>query len=585
MTEAAPEQAEGTKEARPDFRILPCLILLTLVAFWLRLGNVDFGLPALYHPDEGRKVMLFTDIAEGRPASNFSHPGLMVNSLSIVYYVARNVPWFSSWNLSLFDQRLLLGRLVSVCIGALTVIPVFLLARQIYGVSGAFIAGAAIAVAPMHVINSRYVKEEIYLAFFVVLSTLFLVKWVRKLNKSETSLWFFLSALAAGCAASSKYIGVTCLIAFLVIICLFAKDWTSRARLSLLAMLLGVLTFLLWFPQMSYNFAGFWRDFSYEASHGTTGADRETLYFWQAPDWGLFYLRNGVLWGIGWPVALAGLAGSVLAFTGKGKSREALIVVALMLAWYVIAELTPAKRGIGRDRYVLSALPLLAVMAGGFIHHFRLLKIPGIRVAAFALGLLLLTRPAHQSMAITQEMRPDTRDLANEFFFNYYSEDDFRVLQFGGYPSVVHPKARINERDPRRDTWDKIQESLDRSRFVTMSSFGLDRYEKFPTFEPQVVEMIQKVRAAFPYVARFAKDSYVSRGFHNPVIEIRGDKPREGYLYDGADPAEKKRDEKRQEEWALKRQELLAKQQPAPEQAAKAPEEPAGKKRADDEEE
>ncbi|HMZ51196.1 MAG TPA: hypothetical protein PK988_02930, partial [Candidatus Sumerlaeota bacterium] len=124
-----------------DKRILPFLLVLTVVAFYLRSWDSDFGLPALYHPDEGRKVILFTDVANGRIQNNFSHPPLMVNLVAVVFLAVEQIQWLSDWNLTLFDQRLLLGRLVSSIIGALTVIPVFLLARNLYGLTAGFVAG------------------------------------------------------------------------------------------------------------------------------------------------------------------------------------------------------------------------------------------------------------------------------------------------------------------------------------------------------------------------------------------------------------------------------------------------------------
>ncbi|MEO8376382.1 MAG: glycosyltransferase family 39 protein, partial [Candidatus Sumerlaeota bacterium] len=451
--------------------------------------------------------------------------------------------------LALFDQQLLLGRLVSAIIGALTVIPVFLLARNLYGLTAGFVAGLAIAVAPMHVLNSHYLKEEVYLAFFVSLSTLFFVKWIARRKRSPLNLWFFLSAISAAAAMASKYIGVVAVLTLLAVLMVYTRGWKERLRLMTLAVALSFLTFLVLCPQLFLNFANFMRDFSYEASHGATGADRETLYFWQSHDYGLFYLREGILWGIGWPIALTAVLSVALFFARKSSHRSILLVVAIAVTWYLIAELTPAKRGVGRDRYVLSVLPMLAVLAGGFIHYVRRLTIPGARWWTIIFGIGLVIPSSWLTYDLITEMTPDTRERAQKFFETYYSEDDFRIINFGGYDPIFHPMARVSDRSPRTSTWEGTLQRMNEARFVATSSFALDRYEKYPEDSQDVLEQIGEIRAQFPYVARFQKEPRVSREFHNPTIEIRSKKSRENYLYEGPDAALKTQSEADQIKW------------------------------------
>ncbi|MCC7393193.1 glycosyltransferase family 39 protein [Candidatus Sumerlaeota bacterium] len=532
-----------------DKRILPFLLVLTVVAFYLRSWDSDFGLPALYHPDEGRKVILFTDVANGRIQNNFSHPPLMVNLVAVVFLAVEQIQWLSDWNLTLFDQRLLLGRLVSSIIGALTVIPVFLLARNLYGLTAGFVAGLAITVAPMHVLNSHYLKEEIYLAFFVALSALFFVKWVAHRKKNPLNVWFFLSAVSAAGAFCSKYVGLAMVIAFLFILLLYLDSWKDRFRYTLLSVGLTVLTFLVVCPQLFLGFGDFVRDFGYEASHGTLGGNRETLFFWQKYDRGLFFLREGILWGIGWPVALTAALSVLLFILRHSRHRSILIVAGLAVMWYVIAEMTPAKRGVGRDRYILSALPLIAVLSGGFIHYVRRLNVKGVRWWTIVFGIALVIPSTWLTFDAVSSMTPDTREKAQTFFDKYLSDDDFRIVHYGGYDPVGHKKARISDRSPKGSTWEGTLERLNEARFVMTSSFGIDRYEKFPDMEPEVMQQLKTIREMFPYVARFEADPRQSHEFHNPVIEIRSKKSREGYRYEGADPELKEKSIADQRKW------------------------------------
>lgn len=515
--------------ARFNPRVIIALVVLVVGAYALRWWNIGFGLPELFHPDEGRKVMIISSIGQDQLPGNYSHPSLMVNAVAMVAKVTGKASPGVRFSKKLFE-----GRLVCAVVGALTVIPVFFLASQLYGVGAGFFAGAAIAIAPLHVVNSRYLKEEVWLAFFVVLSACFFIRWLQTRAGSRCNHWFMLSAIAAGAAMASKYIGVLALLQVCVLAVIVAGDWGARARLVVIGLLLGGITFCVLSPQMFLEWAAFSRDFGYEAHHGAAGGGRETLYFWQKPDFGFYFFYAGIGWGLGWPVVVAALATAVVSLRMRRFSREAVLLIAIILMWYVVAELSPAKRGVGRERYILSCLPLLAVLAGGLLHHLQRMQyarwIPLI-------AALLLAEPLIHSIAITRAITPDTRVLAREFFKDLIAGREIPVVHFGGYPAIRVPSVRIKDRTPALGQWENIREALKESQFVTSSSFALDRYDKFPDLDRELMKQIREMRRMYPYVARFSKSPYVSKAFHNPVIEIRAKLPLDGFVYEGRERA------------------------------------------------
>ena len=100
--------------------------------------------------------------------------------------------------------------------------------------------------------------------------------------------------------------------------------------------------------------------------HGTIGGyDRLTLYFFEWPDLGTYFLFHGVGWGNSWPIALLAMVAIVVAWRRRGTEPRPLMVAAAAVVWYVVAEATPLKRGGDIERYVLPCAPLLAALGGG----------------------------------------------------------------------------------------------------------------------------------------------------------------------------------------------------------------------------
>ncbi len=63
---------------------------------------------------------------------------------------------------------ILAGRALVALVGSLTVFPTAALARTLFGRAAGLFAGAVLAFSPLHTLHSRYMKEDVYLTFWVV---------------------------------------------------------------------------------------------------------------------------------------------------------------------------------------------------------------------------------------------------------------------------------------------------------------------------------------------------------------------------------------------------------------------------------
>jgi len=94
-----------------------------------------------------------------------------------------NPSYFISWILALFYRIVgrseLMAQSFSVLLGSLTIIPGWVLARELWGPRAAIKAAWGIALFPTHIIFSALILREAYFWFFLSLTFLALVRWVK----------------------------------------------------------------------------------------------------------------------------------------------------------------------------------------------------------------------------------------------------------------------------------------------------------------------------------------------------------------------------------------------------------------------
>jgi hypothetical protein len=189
------------------------LVGLFIIFCAVTIPGIAWGVPSLWHPDEVVRESIAALAGELRfDEVYFDHP-------SLPKYVMYGLGWVI-YKMGYAEANFIVAaRLLSVLLGAFVMVIAYRLTRLLGGkVSTSLIAALIIITTPDFSAHSRWAHNDLYVTFFASLSVYALVKFSRAENK----LWLYLSFLAVGWAASSKYIGGILLLAPLSIY-LFAR--------------------------------------------------------------------------------------------------------------------------------------------------------------------------------------------------------------------------------------------------------------------------------------------------------------------------------------------------------------------------
>jgi hypothetical protein len=504
-----------------DRRELVLLLGILASAFAIRLWGLSWGLPNHWTLDEVHRRD--AAISGAVPRIDFEQPGFVLNSLAAIYRVARilGVPLGDS-------SSLYLARLFMVVVGVLTVLGVWMLARELAGQEkpGAALPAALLAaVLPFETDMSRYVKEDGPLGLWTVTVALTLVRYW----KVPTWGRVVLLGLAAGGSLSTKF-GAAVLFPVIVIAVLAAAK-RDHLRPSVLARhfaalagstLAGVLVIT---PQYLFHPSLLWKGFVFQLLYSDTGShDGITIPISPWSQWWTFYIRHGLIPGMTWPVFLLALAGAVLLWRRPGGWT----VVTSAVVTYLVLEHSVAKPAPFPARYLTPVVPLLCVQAGfgiqAILRRAKTLGKPAWGVAACALAFVV--PPAVKSMMIADEAVHDTRIVAGAWMDAHFRPGT-RIVLIDNH--MYRPAA---DGWDKKDIW-KVEErgdslnpdgSGDPRPYFILSSFRYQRYLDAPKADPKRAAYYRTVMG-YRLVKAF-KPRWLSYGFHSPTILIYRDDAR-----------------------------------------------------------
>jgi len=198
---------------RKNSNYLPLIIALALA---LRLVGITHGFPFIFHPDEPTIVRSALAIRFNLNPGHFDWPHLYIYLNYLLYMLFDNLrklvtfagyKEYTYFSLPLFwDDELVfyfITRSFSAILGALTVVPVYLTAKKIFGRRAGWLSALAWAVIPFHVWHSHYSLPDVPMTFFLSWALYFISGLIFR-KKMSDYLWagFFI-----GLAASTKYNG------------------------------------------------------------------------------------------------------------------------------------------------------------------------------------------------------------------------------------------------------------------------------------------------------------------------------------------------------------------------------------------
>ncbi len=389
--------------------------LIVLGALALRSIALDYGLPAIYNPDEIAIMSRALAFAKGDlNPHNFLYPTFYFYALFAWiggYFVIARLTG-SVTSLNAFQQRFfvdpssiyLAGRALGAVCGALTTAVTAALGRTLFDTPTGLVAAVLLAVAPLAVQDGHYVKHDVPAALAVTFALWRLAKcWPEGGAPSRVPPRDLVTAAAAcGVAWSIHYYCVFLAVPLVLTVFDARRAAGMRAVLAAVVQAMGaaLIVFFALSPFLLLEPVTAWRDIV---------ANRQIVVD-RAMDAGMLAgIRRYVLLvvdGATLPVvALAAIGAIVLAIRDR---RRALLLLSFPLAFLLfIVNTVPASR------YLNPVLPVVAILAAFTLREIALLLAP-TRTAVMTVALTVLAG----GIALADSVRT----------VRFFAQDDTRTL-------------------------------------------------------------------------------------------------------------------------------------------------------------
>lgn len=498
------------------------LLSVFLLGAGLRFYGLDFGLPDPYHPDELKKAQVLQSMS-ARDSLNpqyFLHPSLLLYS----GYALANVLIGVFGHGALPETYILGGRLASALAGSLSILVLYCIGTRLHSRWLGFVAAALLSVSPLHVTCSRYMKEDALLLFFLLLTVACALRAVNIRSLSSV----LLTGVSAGLAMGSKYSGLLAVGLLLALPWLVSRSVFPDRRMSGFVcggMLLVPLVFLLTSPYALLDYPTFKAGLAYEAAHmldGHTARIDPWSQYW------MYHMRRSLVPGMQFLPLLFGVYGFGRAL--RSGSLLWLSLAGLVLLFYLPAEWVRAKPAPQPERYVLTCVPFIALLAG-----FVLVQVQR-KAVQFALVVLLLFAPLYRSVTLASELRLDTRKQMALWIAENVPAGSKIAIDGGYYAPVLDDSLTLGSdtesefQPPRFDIahlhvatrpWEYRLARLERQGFdfIILSSLSYDRYFSQPLVPPSQRAIYQRLQDSAQLVKEF-QPRFGTYGFHNPTLQL-----------------------------------------------------------------
>lgn len=515
---------------------LAVLLAILSAALGLRLWGAFFGLPYVYHPDEGfevhRAVRLgmagfdFERVAKG------GYYFLLCLEYGVYFLLQRatgaieNVGEFAMAFVRDPSPFWKIGRVTTAILGTLTVALVWYQGKRAQGTRCALLAAWFLAASFQHVVDSHTITVDVPMTLFAFVSVVMITEDVagrRRLPK-------ILFALAAAYAIMNK------LPAALLFLPYFLGAWMRGglrgprgvlSRETLLPVALTALVYVLANPGFILGIG----DMMNLVSHNFGGAsDRleeyrhvsQTANLWE-------YYGRALLKSEGPALLALCLAGGILALIQRRK--EILLHLSFAVLFFMLIAGSTTSH-LYYPRYILPVLPALCLSAGFaldlLLERLHVSRAASVRLAAL-LGLLFTAEPILASIRWDSRLtRRDTRTLAVEWIERNVPNGQ-RVLLEGfpeetaqlsiplqNVPKNIQPMIdRLNSTDPGKAKFWELK--LAAAQGPAYDLVTIRPFENWCTFDQALSQGIQWVVLRREFFApdatptRFARSTWETR--------------------------------------------------------------------------
>ena len=129
-------------------------------------------------------------------------------------------------------HQIIFSRMVTILVSVLNILLIYLLGKEVFNEHVGIISSCLLAVQPLSVVQSNFFLIDIYLSFFINLSILFFIKFVKYENEKT----LILSAFFGTVSFIFKQPGI--LVLFLILVYLFLKKELRRFSTVFIVLLL-----------------------------------------------------------------------------------------------------------------------------------------------------------------------------------------------------------------------------------------------------------------------------------------------------------------------------------------------------------
>lgn len=422
------------------------LYLILALGFVVRLYGVKFGLPGLYHADE--TIVVNHALAYGTGDLNphfFRIPPLISYLIFFeygMYYLLGTVFGFFSSVVDFQNQFLkdptsfyLIGRItVGVLAGTVSIYFIYILGRRVFSETVGVISALFLSLTFLHVRNSHYIYLDTMMVLFIILTHIFIYKFL------ETGLkrYCVLAGFFAGVATAVKYNAALLLVPLVLGHLMYylankdsGKIRSVKTNIVLTFVSMG-LTFIVLNPYCILDMKFFLASFA-EETHSQGGV-------------GFFHhLKHSLFHGLGMPLfalSLIGLFSSIFSL-----SRKLIILISFPLVFYLIN----ANFSQPHARYVLPLIPFMLILAARLIESAILRKgVSTLRVKILIASVsIAVIMPSGIKSVYSDYLfhRKDTRTLAKEWIEDEIPYGSRIALDHSFFsPRLNHDREQLEEK-------------------------------------------------------------------------------------------------------------------------------------------
>lgn len=416
-----------------------------------------------------------------------------------------------------------IGHAITVLMGCVTVMAVFVLARRLFGVKGALLAATLALCSAPFMFYARTGNLDVPALCWTMLAFVALERcWTDGLTRSRAIACGSFAALAVATKDQSFGLLVLPLVMLLIRAARIpGPSMMARIRLPLVLVAAGAVTFLVsggivfrpdrFARHLEYitNFRETFTNVRYQTEltvmRPTTFGGRLVL---------LGDLLRACAAAVGWPVVGAGLAGLAVFWRSVPSVRW----MTAALAGYFLLVLVPIEHM--QYRYALAPAILLAVLAAGIAVRFA------TRPLAFGLVSMALVVPCVAGGAeITHAMLTDARGPASAWLRERATAGD--TLGFFGRPHQL-PRIPANVQPVAFQEGDvAAQLTAARPRWVIVAPdyFAEPKRERSIFLPQEVYDGLREGSLGWTLAARFESKGLLRRPlpylpYVNPVVQI-----------------------------------------------------------------